>query len=103
MIPGVTGLLPARAFGGGVMTPGPALAALRAELAARGIATLGLTITRWQGTLALARGLAVVYRAGWLCWPAGRLSRNGRTIYAVHPAGDPAGAARRLASSRDHG
>ena len=76
---------------------GRALAALRAELDARGIATAGLAITRLQGTLTLARGPAVGYRCGWLFWPAGRLSRDGRPLYAIHQARDPAGAARRLA------
>jgi hypothetical protein len=80
--------------------PGRALAALRAELDARGIATAGMTITRLQGTLTLARGLAVGYSCGWLLWPAGRLSRDGRPLYAAHQARDPAGAARRLALPR---
>lgn len=77
--------------------PGRALATLRAELDARGIATVGMTITRLQGTLTLARGPAVAYCCGWLVWPAGRLSRHGRPLYAAHQARDPAGAARRLA------
>jgi hypothetical protein len=49
-----------------LMQLGRVLAALRAELAAHGVATAGLTITRLEGTLALAgarrRGTAV---AGW--------------------------------------
>ena len=76
---------------------GRALAALRAELDDRGMATASLTITRLQGTLTLAGGPAVGYRNGWLFWPAGRLSRGGRPLYAAHRAQDPGGAARRLA------
>jgi hypothetical protein len=74
-----------------------ALAALLAELDARGMATAGMTVTRLQGTLTLASGPAVGYRCGWLFWPAGRLSRGGRPLYTAHHAQDPAGAARRLA------
>jgi hypothetical protein len=69
-----------------------ALAALLGELDARGMATAGMTITRLQGTLTLAGGPAVGYRCGWLFWPAGRLSRDGRPLYAAHRAQDPAGA-----------
>lgn len=76
---------------------GRALAALRGELDARGIATAGMAITRLQGTLTLARGPTVGYSCGWLFWPAGRLSRHGRPLYAAHQARDPVGAARRLA------
>jgi hypothetical protein len=82
------------------MPPGRALQELRAELAARGLITAGMTITRLQGTLVLAGGPGVVYRYGWLFWPAGRLSCVGRPLYAVHQASDPAGAARRLAPPR---
>jgi len=80
-----------------LMPPGRALAALRAELDTRGLATAGMTITRLQGILTLAGGPGVGYRYGWLFWPAGRLSRGGRPLYAVHAGSDPAGAARRLA------
>ena len=82
------------------MPPGQALERLHAELAARGQATAGMTITRLQGILTLADGPGVGYRCGWLFWPAGRLSRGGRSLYAVHSAEDPAGAARRLALPR---
>jgi hypothetical protein len=80
-----------------LMSPGRALEGLRAELAARGLATVGMTITRLQGMLRLAEGPGVGYCCGWLFWPAGRLSISGRPLYAVHRARDPAGAARRLA------
>ena len=60
-----------------LMPPGRALAALRAELDARGLATASMTITRLQGILTLAGGPAIGYRYGWLFWPAGRLSRGG--------------------------
>jgi hypothetical protein len=76
---------------------GRALAALRAEMDARGMATAGMTITRLQGTMTLAGGPAVSYRCGWLFWPACRPSLDGRPLYAAHRAQDPADAARRLA------
>lgn len=80
--------------------PGRALGALRGELAARGVVIAGMTITRLHGMLTLDDGLGVGYCHGWLFWPAGRVSRGGRPLYAVHRAGDPAGAARRLAVPR---
>ena len=80
-----------------LMSPGRALEGLRVELAARGLATVGMTVTRLQGMLTLAEGPGVGYCCGWLFWPAGRLSIGGRPLYAVHRARDPAGAARRLA------
>lgn len=82
-----------------VMAPaGRCLSALRAELASCGVAVEGMAITRWQGSLVLAGGRSVRYLGGWFFWPLGRPSRAGRPMYAVHRAGDPAGAARRLAS-----
>jgi hypothetical protein len=81
----------------GTMTPGRALIALHAELAACGLPAADLTITRLNGLLTLAGGLAVRYCCGWLVWPAGRLSRQGRPQHTLHSAQDPAGAARRLA------
>lgn len=84
----------------GTMKPVSVLAALRAELAVCGLSASGLAITRLEGILTLESGTAVRYRKGWLMWPAGRLSRRGRPLQAVHWAGDPAGAARRLARSR---
>ena len=86
-----------------LMSPGRALEGLRVELAARGLATVGMTVTRLQGMLTLAEGPGVGYCCGWLFWPAGRLSRGGRPLYAVHRARDPAGAARRLAPARAPG
>ena len=86
-----------------LMSPGRALEGLRVELAARGLATVGMTLTRLQGMLTLAEGPGVGYHCGWLFWPAGRLSIGGRPLYAVHRAGDPAGAARRLALPRAPG
>ena len=86
-----------------LMPPGRALEGLRVELAAWGLATVGMTVTRLQGMLTLAEGPGVGYCCGWLFWPAGRLSIGGRPLYAVHRAGDPAGAARRLALPRAPG
>jgi hypothetical protein len=77
--------------------PGGALDGLRVELAAWCVATTGMTVTRMEGTLAIAGRPGVGYRFGWLFWLAGRLSAGGRPMYAVHRAGDPAGVARRLA------
>jgi histidine kinase-like protein len=51
-------------------------------------------VPTWFGLL--AGGLAVRYCCGWLVWPAGRLSRQGRPLHTLHSAHDPAGAARRL-------
>lgn len=79
--------------------PSQALGALFTELAARGRGVRGMTVTRFEGTLTLAGGPAVRYRCGWLTWPAGRLSARGRPLLTVHNAGDPAGAARRLAGT----
>ena len=78
------------------LTPGRALAALRAELAACGIPVSGMTITRLQGRAVLPAGLVVGYSCGWLLWPAGRQSLRGRSLHCLHSARDPAGAARRL-------
>ena len=52
------------------LTPGRALAALRAELAACGIPVSGMTVTRLQGRALLPAGLVVGYSCGWLLWPA---------------------------------
>ncbi len=74
----------------------PQVTLISRELAGRGVMVAGLTITRWHGVLTLASGPAVRYCHGWLLWPAGRLSRAGRPLCAMHYAADPAGAARRL-------
>ncbi len=87
---------PAGTAGQAVVTPGRVLAALRSELAERGVTVSGITITRLEGTLILLGGPVVRYRHGWLVWPAGRASQRGRPLFTVHSAGDPAGAARRL-------
>lgn len=83
---------------GETTTPVRSLAALRAELAALGVTTSGLAVTRLQGTLTLAGGPAIRYRRGWLIWPAGPADGLGRPAIATHRAEDPAGAARRLAA-----
>jgi hypothetical protein len=87
---------PGRGGTAGTMTPGRALAALRTALAADGQQVDGMTISRLQGVLIPASGPPVRYACGWLIWPAGRLSHRGRSLYTVHSAADPAGAARRL-------
>jgi len=78
--------------------PGLVLAALRDGLAASGVTVTGMTLTRLRGTLNLTGGFSVECRSGWLWWQSGRLSGNGRPLHAIHPATDPAGAARRLAA-----
>ena len=78
-------------------TPGGALVALLAELTARGLPPVDMSLTRLQGTLTLPGGLAVRYACGWLGWPIGRTSQRGRPLHALHDAHDAAGAARRLA------
>jgi serine/threonine-protein kinase RsbW len=93
--------------GGEVTAPasGPALGAevtsqamtgLRAALAALGIATAGLTLTRYSGKLHPEDGPVIGYHAGLYWWPARRRHAS-RPIYAIHDARDPAGAARRIA------
>jgi hypothetical protein len=79
------------------MTPGRALIALLAELAACGLPVAGMTITRLQGTLTLPGGPVVRYCCGWLVWPTDRSSHRGRPLCTLHSAHEPAGAARRLA------
>jgi hypothetical protein len=75
---------------------GQALAGLRDALAALGIATAGLTLTRHNGELHPAHGPAIGYHGGLYWWPARRTHAT-RPIYAIHDATDPAGAARRIA------
>jgi hypothetical protein len=73
-----------------------ALVALRSELGARGVRADAMVLARWHGQLSTARGPAVWYAAGWFWWPAGRVGRGGQPVCAIHDAGDPIGAARRL-------
>ena len=77
------------------MTPGEALSSLRTALADHGVITAGMTLSRHAGTLIPADGPCIGYHYGFFWWPAGR-SRRGRPLYAIHPATDPAGLARRL-------
>jgi hypothetical protein len=73
-----------------------ALVALRSELGARGVRADSMVLARWHGQLSTASGPAVWYAAGWFWWPAGRAGRGGQPVYAIHDAGDSAGAARRM-------
>jgi hypothetical protein len=77
------------------MTPGRALYGLLSALAEQGITARGMTMTRLGGTLFPDRGHPIGYRAGFFWWRAG-LSATGRSLYAIHPATDTRGAARRL-------
>ncbi len=81
------------------LTPGRALNALLDALASHGLPVTGMTLTRLQGTVMLPGGITVRYCCGWLAWPTGRPSRQGRPLHTLHTACDPAGAARRLAAT----
>ncbi|MGI8445792.1 MAG: hypothetical protein ACR2MP_01115 [Streptosporangiaceae bacterium] len=74
-----------------------ALRALLGELDACGLHASGMVITRLQGTLTLTGGVTVRCCSGWLVWPTGRASRQGRPLQTLHSVYDPSGAARRLA------
>jgi hypothetical protein len=80
------------------MWPAQVLAGLRTELAAQGVATGGIVATRLQATLGRTDGPAITCRAGWLSWPEQSPARDGPSAWAVHWAGDLAGATGRLAS-----
>jgi hypothetical protein len=80
------------------VTSSDALVRLLHLLAERGIHSQGMTLTRRSGVLILAGGHRIGYSCGLYWWLTGRL-RQDRPIYAIHPAADPAGAARRLALS----
>ena len=78
------------------MIPGHALTGLRDALAAHGITTTGMALTRLSGTLYPAQGPGIGYHHGLYWWPARRPHRA-RPLYAIHDASDPPGAARRIA------
>ena len=73
-----------------------ALTGLRDALTAYGIATTGMTLTRYTGKLHPAHGPVIGYHGGLYWWPVRRLHAS-RPVYAVHDARDPVGAARRIA------
>jgi hypothetical protein len=77
------------------VSPSQALAWLHWSLSEHGIRTVGMTLSRSDGVLFPACGQAVGYAHGLYWWPA--RVRDGRPVYAIHPAADPHGAARRLA------
>jgi hypothetical protein len=78
------------------VTPGQALASLRESLAEREIPTVGMTLTRRAGVLFPAARTTIGYAFGLFWWRTGR-EHDGRPVYAIHPACDPNGAARRIA------
>jgi len=80
------------------LTAGQALIALLAGLAARRLpaTSSSMNLDRLRATVTLPGGVTVRCCCGWLAWPAGRPSRRGRPLHTLHPAHDPAGAARRL-------
>jgi hypothetical protein len=77
------------------VTPSEALSDLRTALADHGVTTAGMTLTRHSGTLFPTDRSCIGYHYGFFWWPAG-CSHHGRPLYAIHPATDPGGAARRL-------
>lgn len=81
------------------MTPSQALSGLHGPLAGQGIRTVGMDFGHQDGLLFPDSGDAVGYSCGLFWWPTGRLN-HGRPVYAVHPAADPHGAARRIAHAR---
>jgi hypothetical protein len=80
------------------VTPSQALVSLHHLLAEHGIATWGMSMTRHTGTMYPTSGTTISYSCGLFWWHTGRL-RRGRPIYAIHPATDPAGAARRISQA----
>ncbi len=79
-----------------ITSAGQALTGLHDALAALGITTTGITLTRHNGKLHPERGPAIGYHGGLYWWPA-RRRHTSRPVYAIHDATDPAGAARRIA------
>jgi hypothetical protein len=75
---------------------GQAMTGLRDALAALGIATTGLTLTRHNGKLHPEHGPVIGYHGGRYWWPVRRMHAS-KPVYATHDARDPAGAARRIA------
>lgn len=82
----------------GSIPPAQVLAGLRTELAAHGVATGAMVATRLQATLALPGRPAITCRGGWITWPEQTPTRGSPPAWAVHWAGDLAGATGRLAS-----
>jgi serine/threonine-protein kinase RsbW len=81
----------------GAMTgAGQALTGLRDALAALGVTTTGMTLARYTGKLHPEHGPAIGYHGGLYWWPVRRRHAS-RPVYANHDAGDPAGAAHRIA------
>jgi len=76
---------------------------LRSELALRGVPAEQMILTRLGGSLAPSRCPVVRYAHGWFFWPADRVSRGGRPVYAIHAASDPPGAARRITRLQSDG
>lgn len=81
------------------MTSSKALVDLLHSLSERDVQSKGMTLARGSGWLIPDSGHPIGYWRGYYWWPSGRLG-EGRPVYAIHPANDPAGAARRIAASR---
>jgi hypothetical protein len=82
------------------VTPNQALTSLRQSLAEREIPTVGMTVTRRAGVLFPAARTTIGYSFGLFWWRTG-CQHDGRPVYAIHPASDPNGAARRIARLPD--
>lgn len=81
------------------MTSSKALVELLHFLAERHIQTKGMTLARGSGWLIPDSGHPIGYWYGFFWWSSGQV-RAGRPVYAIHPATDPAGAARRIAAAQ---
>ena len=81
------------------MTSSKALVDLLHFLAQRNVQSKGMTLARGSGWLIPDSGHPIGYWHGFYWWPSGRV-REGRPVFAIHPASDPVGAARRIAAAR---
>jgi serine/threonine-protein kinase RsbW len=77
---------PAQRRAAATTNPGQALTSLRDALAAQGITTTGITLTRRAGKLHPAQGPAIAYHSGLYWWPVRRLQIPGGTR-STSPAG----------------
>ena len=71
------------------------LQALAAELTRCHTSTAWISAGAREGELMLVQGQAIGYATGFFWWRTGRFSQ-GRPLYTIHAAHDPAGAARRI-------
>jgi hypothetical protein len=81
------------------VTSSKALGDLLHFLTERNVQSKGMTLARGSGWLIPESGHPIGYWHGFYWWPCGRV-REGRPVFAIHPASDPEGAARRIAAAR---